>query len=137
LIPDSLAIRNLALRRPTEIDVRTVSRADLLEPWACHVSEDALLEWCTERGAPIPPSLIEKEQHAARTAVYPDILSAAIEAFEAVHDDQAALRGKTAKQALRAWLDMHKTNLSKNARTLAAAVANWQRKGGAPKTPGK
>jgi len=137
LIPESVAIRDLAARKPKQIDARTVSAADLLEPWACRISDDALVSWCMQRGAPIPAQLVEIEPDAARVAGYPDVLQAAVDAFEAVHGDDDALRGKTAKQALHAWLVKHRPELSNNARTLAAEVANWQRKGGAPKTPTK
>jgi len=135
LIAESVAIRDLTARAPKQIDARAVSVADLLEPWACRISDDAFLKWCVERGAPIPAQLLEIEHEAAHKADYPEVLQAAVDAFAAVHDDDDALRGKTAKQALQAWLVKHRPKLSKNARTLAAEVANWQRKGGAPKTP--
>jgi len=67
---------------------------------------------------------------------YPDELRAAIEAFDAVRDTPKATAGKSAKQALAAWLEANKPELSANARDRIATVANWQQVGGAPKTPG-
>ena len=68
---------------------------------------------------------------------YPDELRAAIEAFEAVHADLARLRGRSPKTVVAEWLETHKPELSASARDRIAVVANWQREGGAPKTPGK
>lgn len=68
---------------------------------------------------------------------YPPELRAAIEAFEAVHVDPKATAGKSAKQALREWLDANKPELSGEARGRLSTVANWQKDGGAPKTPGE
>jgi hypothetical protein len=70
-------------------------------------------------------------------ASYPDELRAAIEAFEVVHADPTRLRGRSPKTVLAEWLETHKPELSVSARERIATVANWQREGGAPKTPGK
>jgi hypothetical protein len=67
---------------------------------------------------------------------YPPELRAAIEAFDAVHSDPCATAGKSPKKALEEWLRVNKPDLSAGARERIATVANWQREGGAPKTPG-
>lgn len=94
-----------------------------------------LVAWCDSRGIAHPWGA-SQTKHAAVMATYPDELRAAIEAFEAVRHDPKATSGKSAKQAIRAWLDGHKRDLSKEARERISIVANWQEKGGAPKTPG-
>jgi hypothetical protein len=136
LVAEYLAVRDLASRKPKEIDPRTVSNADLLEPSACCISADALVKWCIERGAPIPSPLVKIEQQPKPRTNYPDELRAAIDAFDAVHGDASATAGHTPKQALQKWLERH-TTLGKDARKRVATVANWQRQGGAPKTPSK
>lgn len=95
-----------------------------------------LAAWCDSRGIAHPWSTSET-QHAAVIATYPDELRAAIEAFEAVHSDINLLRGRSPKTVLTEWLKNHKPDLSASARDRIATVANWQREGGAPKTPGK
>jgi hypothetical protein len=63
-----------------------------------------------------------------------------------VSSDQSALRNKTAKQALMVWLRKNadqfaltKDDGNPNEQGLEdiAKVANWDTKGGAPKTPGE
>lgn len=88
------------------------------------------LEWLCSRSH--PGSTTQSELTAAG---YPDELHAAIEAFNAVHGDASATSGRTPKQALLKWLEQN-TKLGKDARDRVAMVANWQRQGGAPKTPG-
>jgi len=66
---------------------------------------------------------------------YPDELRAAIEAFEAVRADHTLLCGRSPKTVLAEWLEKHKPELSASARDRIATVANWQREGGAPRTP--
>ena len=133
---ESLAVRNLTTRQPSEIDPRTVSIADLLEPSACYVADAALVTWCKERGAPIPARLADGIGLPKGASNYPDKLRAAIEAFEAVSCDPAATTRQSAKAALKSWLAEHRPDLSNNARDAIATVANWQPQGGAPKTPG-
>lgn len=94
-----------------------------------------LAQWCDSRGIAHPWSTSTTRCTAAM-ATYPDELCAAIEVFEAVHGDAKATSGRSAKQALTAWLEVHKPGLSANARERIATVANWQQVGGAPKTPG-
>ncbi len=77
----------------------------------------------------------QPEQGTLDLAAYPVELRAAIEAFDAVRHDTKATGGKSAKQALAAWLEANKPELTANARDRIAIVANWQPVGGAPKTP--
>jgi hypothetical protein len=72
-------------------------------------------------------------------------LAAAIEAWKAVSASAELRRGKTVKQALIVWLRQHanKFGLTKedgnpNEQGIedVAKIANWDTKGGAPKTPG-
>jgi len=94
-----------------------------------------LVAWCDSRGIAHPWGMTET-RHAAVVTTYPDELRAAIEAFEAVHADPTLVRGRSPKTVLAEWLEKHKPELSGNARDRIATVANWQREGGAPKTPG-
>lgn len=73
-------------------------------------------------------------------------LAAAIEAWRAVSTHPEAFRGKSVKQALMEWLrrnaekfDLIKSDGSPNEQGIEeiAKIANWDTKGGAPKTPGK
>ena len=133
LLATRVAVRDLDSGKPRQIDPRAVTVADLLEPSACEVSESALLTWCNETGAPIPPSLVHPYDDDAVEG-YPSELRAAIEAFEAVHG-AAIPSNRSPKQRLLAWLAEHKPNIGPNARERIATVANWQPNGGAPKTP--
>jgi len=100
---------------------------------ATTVKVSDLAAWCDSRGIAHPWGTT-KMQHAAAIATYPDELRAALEAFEAVYP--TPLRGRSPKGVLTEWLEKHKPELSAGARSRIATVANWQREGGAPKTPG-
>jgi hypothetical protein len=72
-------------------------------------------------------------------------LAAAIEAWKAVSGDTELRRGKSVKQALIVWLRQHanefgltKEDGNPNEQGIedVAKIANWDTKGGAPKTPG-
>ena len=71
-------------------------------------------------------------------------LAAAVKVWEAVSGEPDLMRGKTPKQAMMKWLRQHandfgliKEDGSPNETGIeeVAKVANWQEKGGAPKTP--
>lgn len=95
-----------------------------------------LAAWCDARC--IPHYWFSANTSAPEAiATYPDELRAAIEAFQAVHTDPARLRGRSPKTVLAEWLEKNKPELSASARERIATVANWQREGGAPKTPDK
>jgi hypothetical protein len=77
---------------------------------------------------------------------YSPKLAAAIKAWEAVNRDSSLLRGKTVKQAIVIWLRRHadrygltKEDGSPNEQGIeeVSKIANWDTKGGAPKTPGE
>jgi hypothetical protein len=72
-------------------------------------------------------------------------LAAAIEAWKAISADAELRRGKSVKQALVVWLRQHanefgltKEDGNPNEQGIedVAKIANWDTKGGAPKTPG-
>jgi hypothetical protein len=77
---------------------------------------------------------------------YSPKLAAAISAWGAVSKDPLAMRGKTAKQALAIWLRRHadqygltKEDGTPNEQGIeeVSKIANWDTKGGAPRTPGE
>ena len=110
---------------------------------------DALKDWLSGRGFrdgfffpktfdDKPNYLSEKHPH------YSAKLAAAIEAWLAVNNNQELVRGKSVKQALLVWLRTHAGtygltkedgNPNENGIEEVAKVANWETKGGAPKTP--
>jgi len=72
-------------------------------------------------------------------------LAAAIKAWKAVDADPSLRKGKTVKQALMVWLRLHASefgltkedgNPNEQGIEEIAKIANWDPKGGAPKTPG-
>jgi len=76
---------------------------------------------------------------------YSPKLAAAIEAWKAVSSDDQLRRGKSVKQAVIVWLGQHgnefgvtKEDGNPNEQGIeeAGKIANWDTKGGAPKTPG-
>jgi hypothetical protein len=77
---------------------------------------------------------------------YSPKLAAAISAWDAVSKDPLAMRGKTAKQALAIWLRRHadqygltKEDGTPNEQGIeeVSKIANWDTKGGAPRTLGE
>lgn len=66
---------------------------------------------------------------------YPKELNAACEAYEAVFYNPELLKTKSPKHALVEWLKKHRKGLGYNAIKRVSIVANWQPKGGTPKTP--
>ncbi|MFT4255634.1 MAG: hypothetical protein QM599_01510 [Pseudoxanthomonas sp.] len=103
-------------------DATTIMQADLAQ-WAD--AKGLLHEWKQQATT--------ASQQARDLSRYPDELRAAIEAFEAVRDNVPA--GKTPKAAISEWLKANKSELSESARDRIATMSNWQREGGAPKTP--
>jgi hypothetical protein len=86
-----------------------------------------------------PDYLSELHEH------YSPKLAAAIEAWKAVSADDRLRRGKSVKQALAIWLRQHANefgltkedgNPNEQGIDEVAKIANWDTKGGAPKTPG-
>jgi len=77
---------------------------------------------------------------------YSPKLAAAIRAWEAVNRDANLTRGKTVKQAIATWLrrnadrfGLTKEDGSPNEQGIeeVSKIANWDTRGGAPKTPGE
>ena len=75
---------------------------------------------------------------------YSPKLAAAIEAWKAVSGDDQLRRGKTVKQAMIVWLRQHANEFgltkedgypNEQGIEEVAKIANWDKKGGAPKTP--
>jgi hypothetical protein len=79
---------------------------------------------------------LPSNEDAKHVESYPAELRAAIEAFEAVRNDEVALAGRSPRKALDAWLQQNRPEITANARDRIATIANWQPSGGAPKTPG-
>lgn len=96
-----------------------------------------VVEWADARGVPHCWKMTGAPAvNAADLSGLPAELRAAMEAFKAVQGDPRATAGKSPKKALEEWLTANKPELSAGARERIATVANWQREGGAPKTPG-
>ncbi|WP_157469040.1 hypothetical protein [Dyella thiooxydans] len=110
---------------------------ELCSDTTVHVAD--LVQWATACGIPHgwPAGASEQSARKPDLSRFPEELRAAIEAFDAVRNDPKATAGKSAKQALETWLEANKPELTGNARERIASVANWQRAGGAPKTPGE
>jgi hypothetical protein len=122
------------------------------------ISTEQVRTWLTSRGVttgfffPEPPIA---QLQAGQPQAVPDYLSdgpffspklaAAIAAWKAVSSDVKLARSKSVKQAIREWLDKNYVDLglikkdgkqNKEAIEEIAKVANWDTKGGAPKTAG-
>ena len=99
-----------------------------------------LAAWCDLKGIehywPQQSSTDALGNPGMDTARYPIELRAAIDAFEAVSKNSAAIAGRSPRAALVQWLEANKPEIGANARERIATVANWQPAGGAPKTPG-
>ena len=109
---------------------------------------DNLRTWLTSRGVrtgfffPLPqgPNYLS-DSHPN----YSPKLAAAIKAWTAVSDDAELRRGKSVKQAVIIWLRQHANefgltkedgNPNEQGIEEVAKIANWDIRGGAPKTPG-
>jgi hypothetical protein len=109
------------------------------------VSVDALRVWLTSRsvntGFFFPDGDDAPDYLDPGNTRYAPKLAAAVQAWKATHDPQ----GETPKQALTRWLNENakayglsnaKGKLNSSGIKECAKVANWQSRGGAPKTPG-
>jgi hypothetical protein len=92
-----------------------------------------------------PSPEAEPDYLSASHPNYSAKLAAAIEAWKAVSANAELRRGKSVKQALIVWLRQHanefgltKDDGNPNEQGIedVAKIANWDTKGGAPKTPG-
>jgi len=115
------------------------------------VARNDLIEWLTQRdfrtGFFFPTAADGPGYLDPRNPHYSPKLAAAIRAWETVTSDPKYLNnGKHTKQNLESWLTAHaaeydlvKEDGEINASAISdqiAKVANWQEKGGAPRTPG-
>lgn len=111
------------------------------------VDVDSLKRWLSQKGVSTGFFFHKTEDKPdyldPKHPRYSPKLAAAVSAWFAI-DDEAALNGRSAKQVLEKWLreNAAKFNLSNedgkpNEKGIdeCAKVANWQYKGGAPKTP--
>ena len=109
------------------------------------VNADAVAKWLQSKGYRsgffFPDGVGEPDYMNVNDARYAPKLAAAVRAWEAVTDP----KGKSPKQALTKWLREHAAEFGPSdddgvpinqAMEECSAVANWQPKGGAAKTPG-
>jgi hypothetical protein len=114
------------------------------------VRVENLKTWLTHRGFAtgffFPDKTLGPEYLNKDDACFSLKLAAAIESWEAVRRDPAAKSGKSVKQALLIWLrkNADRFGLTKedglpNEQGIeeVAKIANWDTKGGAPRTPGE
>ena len=140
------AIRGKRLR------ANIVEYEDVSEPsWQLTtISVEDLRTWLRSRG--ITTGFFFPESQAAPDYLsnshpnYSAKLAAAVEAWKAISADETLRRGKSVKQALDVWLRQHanefgltKEDGNPNEQGLeeVAKIANWDTRGGAPKTPNK
>jgi hypothetical protein len=146
--PLKLALVNAIRKKrlPAEIPDSTVDVAFQLDQ--ATVAVDDLRRWLTSRGlkpqfffpeAKSGPDYLSKDHFN-----YSPKLAAAICAWMAVSGDPELRRGKSVKQALDVWLRQHANefgltkedgNPNEQGIQEIAKIANWDPKGGAPKTP--
>jgi hypothetical protein len=142
----------MAGRLPAEIHIPTGYCYNNEEPppdWDMStVLVDDLRKWFASRGVKdgfffpeAPPTPYLDPQHP----YYASKLAAAVTAWQAVTNDRTLLSGKSPKQALSNWLKhnanrlgliLEDGNLNETAIEEIAKIANWETRGGAPKTPG-
>jgi hypothetical protein len=110
---------------------------------------DSIRKWLKERGIKrgfffTEPDIFEPGYLKKTDTRYAPKLAAAVRAWEGT-SDESATKGKSPKQALMKWLREHASEFELSDEEgkpnelgieEAAKVANWQRGGGAPKTPG-
>ena len=120
---------------------------DSLDLQATNIQVEDLCTWLTDRGInsgfffadnPDRPNYLNPTHPR-----YAPKLAAAVKAWLATEDEET-IKGKTAKQALIKWLREHAAEYklsdgegkpNETGIEECAKVANWQEKGGAPKTP--
>jgi hypothetical protein len=139
------AIRGKRLR------ANLVEYEDLAEPsWhLTTISVEDLRVWLRSRGINtgffFPEPQADPDYLSQFHDNYSPKLAAAIEAWKAVSSDDQLRRGKSVKQAVIVWLRQHANefgltkedgNPNEQGIEEVAKIANWDTKGGAPKTPG-
>jgi hypothetical protein len=119
---------------------------DVLQVSETIVKIDDLKKWLSDKGVQVTfffpaakPDYLDR-QHKC----YSPKLAAAIRVWEAVNSDAGLMHGTTAKQAMMKWLRRHadhygltKDDGNPNEQGIEeiAKIANWDTKGGAPRTP--
>ena len=121
--------RDLVLRAKTAGQLSDPIKPAAFMAWAIEVFDHLPDELITaySRNSSSPGGSIDR---------FPLELRAAIEAFDAVRNDAAALAGRSPRKAIEVWLQQNRPELTANALDRIATIANWQPSGGAPKTPG-
>jgi hypothetical protein len=124
--------------RHRDLVLRAKTAGQLSDP----IKPAAFMAWAIEVLDHLPDELItaypvNSSSRGGSLDRFPLELRAAIEAFEAVRNDAAALAGRSPRKALETWLKQNRPEITANARERIATVANWQPIGGAPKTPGE
>jgi len=130
-----------------EIDeITEQEHATVLKVAETIVNIEDLKKWLSDKGVQVnfffpsakPNYLDERHKH------YSPKLAAAINVWESVTSDASLMHGATAKQAMMKWLRRHadqygltKDDGNPNEQGIEeiAKIANWDSKGGAPKTP--
>ncbi len=106
-----------------------------------YIHNDEIKRWLESRGITTGFFFHNRKHHLPyldqNHPQYAPKLAAAIKAWEEVTQNKVLLRNKSPKQALQSWLESNSTKfgLSPQAIEEIAKVANWNTKGGAPKTP--
>lgn len=125
--------------RHRDLVLRAKSAGQLSDP----IKPAAFMAWAIDVFDHLPdelsallPQQVSRHTSAQSLEAFPAELRAAIEAFEAVRNDTAALAGRSPRKVLEIWLEKNRPELTANARERIATIANWQPSGGAPKTPG-
>lgn len=114
------------------------------------VAVENLKSWLKSRGFKtgffFPDETTDPVYLNREEACFSPKLAAAVSAWEAVRSDPQSTRGKSVKQALLIWLrknsdrfSLSKEDGSPNEQGIeeVAKIANWDTKGGAPRTPGE
>jgi hypothetical protein len=119
-----------------------------ISPHRTTIAVSDLKAWLKSRGLETGfffPEPTGPDYLSADGSHYSPKLAAAIEAWRAVSTNEELRRGKTVKQAVVVWLRQHanefgltKDDGNPNEQGIedVAKIANWDTKGGAPKTPG-
>jgi hypothetical protein len=140
--------REIQIRKAEEYAPSSYTRAP---DWAhTTISVDELRTWLRGRGFKtgffFPEGADTADYLNPNHPHYSPKLAAAIEAWEVVHKDASLTRGKTVKQALVIWLRRNASrfgltkedgNPNEQGIEEISKIANWDTKGGAPKTPGE
>lgn len=117
--------------------------------WETRIEVDEIRKWLLSRGMTtgffFPDDKLTAEYLDPTHHHYAPKLAAAIHAWEAVNADPNSIKKKTPKKALEAWLRAHANaygltkedgNPNDTGNQEISKIANWDTRGGAPKTNG-